>query len=59
MAFDASNSTTAEPPVLDGVNTDLADEIPAMYRFLDLVSEQGSSGLGTRPFAVLKITTHA
>ena len=32
-------------PVFD---TDLANDIPTMYRLLDLVSEQGSSGLGTR-----------
>lgn len=37
-----ADSETSDMPA----STDLADHIPGMYRILDLVSEQGSGGLG-------------
>ena len=39
---DSSMATTSAPRVI----TDLVEFIPGMYRILDLVSEQGSGGLG-------------
>lgn len=44
--MNSDGSTTAVPEPSLPVSTDLVDYIPGMYRILDLVSEQGSGGLG-------------
>lgn len=50
----AAASTVGNNHKAEGLSLDIADSIPQMYRILDLISEQGSGGLGEFPIHSLR-----